>query len=274
MSLASASPSRKIGTMSSPSSSPVPQTFSHYPAWPNPARVRLFVFPAHACTYLPAREATLRGFVAQRVVPQAYHELMDAGFRRSGSLVYQPVCRACRECVPVRVPVERFRPSKSQRRCARRNADLHVTVDQPVATHEKFELYRRYMTEWHGSAATEAQTATRESRGEFETFLYDSPVDTIEFCYRDRAGALLAVGICDVCPRSLSSVYFYFDPGQARRGLGTFGALVEIERARSLGVAHYYLGYRVPGCAAMSYKSSFRPNESLDTDGVWRESAP
>jgi arginine-tRNA-protein transferase len=200
-----------------------------------------------------------------------YQDLMDAGFRRSGRMVYQPVCRGCRACVPIRVPVARFRPGKSQRRCARRNADLHVTVARrPVPTDEKFALHRRYMSQWHGAREP-------ESRGEFEAFLYESPVDTIEFTYRagGATGPLLAVGICDVCPpRSLSSVYFWFDPAQARRGLGTYGALVEIERARAVGLEHYYLGYWVRACAAMSYKCAFRPYELLDTDGNWRESSP
>jgi arginyl-tRNA--protein-N-Asp/Glu arginylyltransferase len=246
------------------------QTSSHYPALPVPARVRLHVFPEHDCAYLPGRLTRLRAFFAQRVDPDVYHDLMDAGFRRSGRMVYQPMCRGCRACAPIRVPVARFRPSKSQRRCARRNADVHVTVGAPAPSGEKFELYRRYATQWHGSADP-------GSRGEFETFLYDSPVDTIELTYRagGPGGALLAVGICDVCaPRSLSSVYFWFDPRESRRGLGTFGALVEIERARALGVEHYYLGYWVRECAAMSYKSSFRPHQLLDTDGVWREIPP
>jgi arginine-tRNA-protein transferase len=73
-----------------------------------------------------------------------------------------------------------------------------------------------------------------------------------------------------VCARSLSSVYFYFDPAHARRGLGTYGAMREIELARQRGIAHYYLGYWVQPCGAMRYKDEFRPNELLGADGTWR----
>ena len=69
---------------------------------------------------------------------------------------------------------------------------------------------------------------------------------------------------------SLSSVYFYYDPDEARRGLGTFGALHEIESAAREGIPYYYLGYWVAGCGAMEYKAGFRPNEVLCGDGVWR----
>jgi arginine-tRNA-protein transferase len=227
-------------------------------------KVSLVTLGEHPCAYLPGRVSESRALWAERMAPAVYHKFMDAGFRRSGKLLYQPVCRGCRACVSIRVPVDQFRPSKSQRRCRRRNEDLAVTVGEPVATDEKYDLYRRYVVDRHHRPAEE------EDRGTFERFLYDSPVDTLEFGYRDTSGRLLAVGLCDVSPRSLSSVYFYFDPDESRRGVGTFGALYEIETAARLGVPHYYLGYWVDGCAAMEYKADFRPAEVLHPDGVWR----
>jgi len=242
------------------------QTFSLFPSWAPPRRVPLVTIPEHPCPYLPSRVARSRGFLTNQLDPELYHDFMDAGFRRSGSLFYQPTCAGCRACKPVRIVVDRFGHSKSQRRCWRRNADLVVHPGFPDPTAEKFALYCRYLRNWHGRAEP-------ESRQEFESFLYESPVATVEFTYRDRGGALLAVGICDVSARSLSSVYFYFDPAEARRSLGTFGVLCEIAAAWSRGIPHYYLGYFVAGCPAMSYKASFRPAEFLDTDGTWRESA-
>ena len=139
-----------------------------------------------------------------------------------------------------------------------------MTVTDPKPTDEKFDLYRRYQIDWHEKADG------GEDRESFESFLYDSPVQSVEFCYRDVAGKLLAVGICDVAPQSLSSVYFYHDPLESRRGLGIFGALYEIEKTRWLGIPHYYLGFWVAGCAAMEYKAGFEPNEILSPAGQWR----
>src|SRR5205823_5331253 len=90
------------------------------------------------------------------------------------------------------------------------------------------------------------------------------------FAYRDSGNRLLAIGICDVCTSSLSSVYFYFDPGESGRGLGTFGALTEIGFARERSIPYYYLGYYIDGCATMQYKADYRPHELLCGDGVWR----
>jgi leucyl-tRNA---protein transferase len=233
-----------------------------YPALPPPVGVRLDVLPEHPCSYLPGRAARFRVLWAQNMPGEVYHGFMDAGFRRSGRLIYQPICTGCRACLPIRVPVEGFRPSKSQRRCSRLNSDLTVEVAPPEATAEKFDLYARYVAQWHGGEA--------DSSDNFEAFLYESPVPTLEFTYRNNEGDLLAVGICDTSPRALSSVYFYFDPASAERGLGTYGALYEIEFAKRAGIPYYYLGYWIDGCRAMEYKVAFRPYELLHPDNLWR----
>jgi leucyl-tRNA---protein transferase len=230
-----------------------------------PHSIRLTTLPEHDCSYLPGKRAASRAFYADRLAPGVYHDFMDAGFRRSGKVIYQPTCAHCQACVPLRVLVNAFQPSKSQRRCARRNADLIVTQSAPTPTDEKFALYRRYVVGWHDKPI-EGGDDDRES---FEAFLYDSPVNTLEFNYRTKEGKLLAVGICDLCDRSFSSVYFYFDPDESRRGLGTFGALHELQWAKQAGIPYYYLGYWISGCGAMEYKANYHPNELLSPQGDW-----
>lgn len=136
-------------------------------------------------------------------------------------------------------------------------------LDSPDMTAEKVELYDRYLTHWHNRPGDASEDSLRE-------FLYDSPVNTLEFSYRDATGKLLAVGICDVNAFALSSVYFFFDPAERKRSLGVYGAVKEIEWARSLGIRYYYLGYYVRDCAAMNYKADYKPSELLGPDGVWR----
>ncbi|MBS1828498.1 MAG: arginyltransferase [Acidobacteria bacterium] len=235
--------------------------FSHYPAVPHPLVLDVPVMPEEPCPYLPERLSRYRAFRSDVMPPRLYHQLMDVGFRRSGDVFYQPVCKGCRACVPLRVPVQEFAASKSQRRVWRRNMDLEMTVGAATVTEEKVALYRRYAEAWHGRDGETAE--------DYERFLVLSPVTTVEFSYRDGAGRLLAVGICDVCEQSLSSVYFYFDPEERARSLGTFGAMAEIAYAASRGIPYYYLGYWVEGSEAMCYKSRFRPFQVLQTDGKW-----
>ena len=249
-----------------PSSSASTETmavFSFYPAIPPPVDVDLLEIAEHTCSYLPDRPSMSRAFRVERLSPALYQKLMDAGFRRSGKVIYQPTCRGCRACVPLRVQVDAFQASKSQRRCWRKNADVSVTFAPPILTDEKFQMYERYQTGWHDRSEPVDRQSMRD-------FLYDSPVDTIEMEYRDSTGRLLGVGICDICSESTSSVYFYFDPHQAERGLGTYSVMREIKMARELGLKHLYLGYCVFGCGKMEYKMQFRPHELLHGDGHWR----
>jgi arginine-tRNA-protein transferase len=40
---------------------------------------------------------------------------------------------------------------------------------------------------------------------------------------------LIAVGVVDILPHGLSSVYFFYDPQYRKYSLGVYGALREIE---------------------------------------------
>jgi arginine-tRNA-protein transferase len=222
----------------------------------------------HPCPYLPERVARNRAFLCDSIPPELYHQFMNAGFRRSGTFVYQPICAGCRECRSIRVPIGTFVPSKSQRRVWRRNADLLVHVESPPApSEEKFALYTRYVRGRH-------DPQRGENFDNFVEFLYRSPVQTLEVTYRlsGASRTLVGIGICDICAgQSLSTVYFYFDPQHKRRSLGTFSSLWEIDLARRMGIPYYYLGYHVAGCDTMSYKANLRPCELLHPDGTWRE---
>lgn len=218
--------------------------------------------PPHPCPYLPGLQARERAFLADRLDPEDYHDLMDRGFRRSGDMFYAPDCSGCRRCVPIRVPVATFRRSRSQRRVLARNRDLHTEARPPVLTAETWQLYRRYLRFQHGSAAGDETAASLRAN------LYAPVVDTVEMVYR-LGGRTVAISLLDVCTRSVSAVYHFFDPDLAARSLGVFSVLHEIEWTRAQGIAHYYLGYWVEHAPTMQYKANYRPHELL-RGGIWQ----
>jgi len=223
--------------------------------------------PLHPCPYLPGRQAQERAFLADRLDGEVYHELMDRGFRRSGDLFYAPDCPGCRLCVPLRVPVDGFRPSRSQQRVLRRNRDVQTVVRRPTFTAATWELYRRYLQFQHGRG----DEPGNDSAASLEAHLYTPVVDTVEVLYQ-LGERTVAISLLDVCSRSVSAVYHFFDPDHAARSLGVFSALHEIAWARAQGIAHYYLGYWIEGAATMHYKANFRPHELL-RDGRWTPGA-
>ena len=217
--------------------------------------------PDHPCPYLPGLEAAEEAFMIDRLDAEIYHDLMDIGFRRSGDYFYRPKCSACKACVPLRVPVDSFVPSKSQRRILRRNVDVNCEFAEPDLTDQKLDLYQRYLERQHpGSKQSQDPTG-------LENFLYSPSVDSLEALYTidDR---LVAVSIVDLCSRSMSSVYHYFDPDEAERSLGVFSVLAEIQWCQQRKIPHYYMGYWVKGASTMEYKANYRPHELL-VDGKW-----
>jgi arginine-tRNA-protein transferase len=190
---------------------------------------------------------------------ELYEQYLNAGFRRSGQIVYRPACENCRECQPLRVPVSEFQPDRSMRRCWRANQDLVTHIGLPRLTPAKLDLYRRYLITRHDE----------EDPSGPEDFLYLSAVESLEVEFR-LGEELVAVAIVDVVPSGLSAVYTYFAPEHASRGLGAFAVLWEIDYCRRQGKPYVYLGYYVRDCRKMNYKTRFAPHEILAPDGVWQ----
>lgn len=218
--------------------------------------------PPTPCPYLPGRDSRLVLLRPRTFTADFYHRLMDLNFRRLGASVYRPQCDGCTECRQLRVSVPRFQPSRAQRRCLARNRDVAVAMGDPEPTAEKQVIYQRYLASRHQGEMT-------GSWQEFRDFLYAGPPLAREVVY--RAGErLVGAGIVDVLPEAMSAVYFYFDPALADRSPGTFNVLCLLAECQRRRLPWLYLGYYVAGSRTMSYKSAYRPHETLGSDGQWR----
>lgn len=216
-----------------------------------------------ACPYLPGRRwRNLILDAGELFTPPVHEYLLNQGFRRMGNFVYRPTCDGCIECRPLRVSVASFQPSRGQRRVQKRNDDIELSMTPAAYTEEKRELLARYLEARHDGPMTADEPSMRE-------FMYASPGTTLCMDYR-LDGRLVGSGVVDLLPDVVSSIYFFFDPDLARRSLGTFSMLQEIELARSLGRRFFHPGFFISSCAAMSYKSFFKPCEYLHADGDWR----
>lgn len=217
--------------------------------------------PPSPCPYLPGRDSRIVAVRPERLTAGLYRLFLDLNFRRLGTVVYRPACDGCRECRQLRVDARRFRPSRTQQRCRRRNADVAAVAGRPEPTDEKHEVYRRYLAARHDGQMS-------GSRDEFDEFLQEAPAFTREVEFRAE-GRLLGSGIYDVLPDALSAVYFYFDPELSARSPGTLNVLWLADECRRLGLPWLYLGYHVAGSGRMAYKAGFRPRSILGDDGQW-----
>jgi arginine-tRNA-protein transferase len=233
------------------------------------AEIRLYETLGTPCPYLEGRTWVSQVFVDPELPSGLYEGLLSRGFRRSGLHFYRNECPGCRECRQLRVPVLSFTPTKSMRRVYRKNLDVEIELGPVDFDEEVFRLYTRYTEFQHGKNDPEDDDDPEEN---FKTFLCASPFESHTMKYR-IGGRLAAVGWLDFLPDSLSSVYFAFDPDFAKRSLGTFSVLKEIELAGETGRRLHYLGFYVSGSPKMRYKGRFGPHEVL-YGGVWRPESP
>ena len=217
--------------------------------------------PASSCSYLPEERSSLEYRVMGQISESAFQRLLERGWRRHGRNFFRPACPSCRKCISLRVDVEAFRPTKSQRKAWNKNADVRLEVANATVTAEHIRLYNAWHADMH------VRSGWRNDRMDASTyaevFLAGEWPFAREFRYY-RGDRLIGVGLVDVLPEALSSVYFYHDPDWRPESPGTFTVLKEIEYARETGRPYLYLGYWIAECQSMAYKARFGPHEILD----------
>jgi len=226
-----------------------------------------FTSPPHPCGYLPDRLATLEYEYHAIWSAAEYETYVGRGWRRFGHAAFHPVCANCRACQPLRILVDEFVPNRSQRRAWQLNESaVALRIGKPAISQPKLDLHYRY----HNFQADVKgwPSARRRDQEDYAASFVDHPFPTEEWCYF-LDGRLVGVGYVDALPRSLSAIYFYYEPEERGRSLGTYNVLQVLDQARRRGLPHVHLGYFVAGCRSMAYKATFLPNEVLGEDGRW-----
>lgn len=220
--------------------------------------LKLFATQPHPCSYITGEEATTV-FVDPdaNVDINLYSQLSQLGFRRSGAHLYRPQCATCQACISCRIPVNIFRPNRSQRRCLQKNRDIHIFTVNGIDTFEHYSLYARYIESRHQDG--DMYPPSEEQYKAFLTSEWGS-TQYIEFRLENR---LIGVSVCDRLEDGLSAVYTFFDAKFTDRSLGKFAILAQIDKAKQLDLGYVYLGYWIKQCEKMNYKIQYRPLELL-----------
>lgn len=228
-----------------------------------------YLAPPSRCGYLSDQIWRLEYEHVLALTPAEYMQRLLQGWRRFGQVLFRPRCRICTACRSLRVLVEHFRPDRSQRRVAKSNREIVcLRIGPPSVSRAKLELYDRFH-------AFQAETKgwpqhPAEDAASYASSFVDNPFRTEEWCYY-LGRQLVGVGYVDVLPGGLSAIYFFYNPIERRRSLGTWNVLNLLEQAAARHLPHAYLGFHVAGCRSMMYKSRFVPNQILGPDGRWED---
>ncbi|KAI9056577.1 hypothetical protein FKP32DRAFT_1599303 [Trametes sanguinea] len=159
---------------------------------------------------------------------------------------------------------------------------FEVTLEPSSFTEEKFALYKSYQKEIHHE--------DDKAPSSFKRFLVQTPLipQPIEYpsgrpshlpenygsyhqLYR-LDGELIAVGVIDILPHCVSSVYFMYEKKWEKFSLGKLSALREASLAREIheagvqGMQYLYMGFYIHSCPKMRYKGDYAPSYLADPE--------
>jgi len=225
-------------------------------------KLRLYQSAPYICPYIATNTA-----LHQTTQPGAplsssiYSELINVGFRRAGDRIHRPNCLKCTQCISLRIPVNQFHPTRSQRRVINKNSKLSVSVVFNPDFSPYLALYQDYIHHRHPES-----DSMQDALSTFEDFLFSPWSDTFSIEFRLANQQLICVSICDPLTQGWSAVYTFFDVQYSHLSLGTFSILKQIELLRQRQLDYLYLGYWINDCDKMNYKTKFKPCEGFTND--------
>jgi leucyl-tRNA---protein transferase len=128
--------------------------------WPL-QKLQFYVSTPYKCGYLPDKLAqSLIAAPHHLVDTNIYSGLIAQGFRRSGKFAYRPHCEGCKACIAIRLILDEFTPTRSQKRAHKQHVDLTARILPLGYIQSHFELYTNYQNLRHAEPELSAPTDT------------------------------------------------------------------------------------------------------------------
>ena len=226
------------------------------------------------CSYFDENISDIRYKYMFSCSPMVYSRMLARGWRRFGKMHFVPECKTCTKCVSMRIDVEKYKFSKSEKRVINKNVDTKVYIRPPSMTNEHLTLYDKYHSfmhdkkDWPYSAIDPADYA--------KSYVESTEDYAKEFLYM-RDDKLIGVALVDILDDAVSSIYCYYDHDYADLSLGKFSILAQIKIAKEMNIPYIYLGYWIKDHYSMGYKEAYKPFEilenraTLDENTIWSE---
>ncbi len=200
-----------------------------------------------------------------RVSPVEMDELWSVGWRHFGTDFFRASLMSDGMClkrqIALRIEVDQFSQSRSQRRTYRKNADLELSFDGADPGQAESRLFDLHKMRFVGNVPDGLSDflGARPNGSPCECLQLSVHLDQ-----RLIAASFIALG-----ERACSSIYAVFDPEFSCRRLGIFTMLAELEFAKSQGLQFYYSGYATVEKSCYDYKKEFKALQYYDWEGCW-----
>ena len=213
------------------------------------------------CAYIPGKSVRMNYKYVNHASKKFSTAVIKRGWRRFGKYYFHPICQGCNECKSLRIDVNNYQFTKSQKKSIRRNQETKIIVQKPTLSQDHLNLYNKYHAFKHQKDGwNHRNISQKEYHENFVDGAHDFGREVLYFVDQK----LIGVDLIDILDDGISSIYFYYDPDYPKLSLGTYSLLYQIKLAKILELPWIYLGYWVDGCKAFAYKTNFEPQEILD----------
>jgi arginine-tRNA-protein transferase len=215
----------------------------------------------YECSYLPNKKVRMYYKYTSESNKIFNTAVVQRGWRRFGNYYFYPLCNGCNECKSLRIDVENFKLTKSQRRVIKKNRYTRMYIQEPQLKDSYIDLYNKYH-KW--KAQKDGWKYRAISVGEYYENFVEGASDFGKEVIYIKDNKLVGVDLIDILEDGISAIYFFYDPDYAHLSLGIYSLLYQIYIAKEMNLKYIYLGYWVDGCKAFEYKPRFQPQEILD----------
>jgi len=226
--------------------------------------ISLYITSPEKCSYLDDREQRmLLVDPEEQLNNNLTTYFSNHGFRRSGNMTYRPKCDACSQCISVRIPVAKFKPSRSQKRLLNKNKHITITLEPLDNALDYFDLYYAYQKSRHKDG-----TMCDSSEEKYLSFIKSDFFDTVLMVRREDE-IVVSVSILDLFNDGVSLLYTFFNPEKAHLSPGTASILDTVAYCEANDFQYAYLGFWIADSRKMNYKTKFQPLQGY-IDNEWK----
>lgn len=226
------------------------------------------------CSYFEENLSDIRYRYLHTCTTFEYQKMLERGWRRFGKMHFVPECKNCTKCISMRIDVEKYKFSKSEKRVMAKNKDTKLYIRKPSLTNDHIRLYNKYH-EFMNDKKDWPYTPIEPNDYE-RSYVEGNDDYAKEFLYV-KDDKLVGVALVDILPNSVSSIYCYYDHDYSELSLGKFSILAQIKIAKELNIPYIYLGYWIKEHYSMGYKEAYKPFEilknraDLSQETIWEE---
>lgn len=225
------------------------------------------------CSYFDEKMSDMRYKYIQNCTKEEQYKMLERGWRRFGHMHFIPECKNCDECKTIRIDINKFKFSKSQKRVINKNKNTEVYIQKPSISVDHLNLFDKYHTHMQDKKQWKYDPSTPEEY--YRSYVSGANDYGKEILYFVDE-KLVGVALIDLLPSGISAIYCYYDHDYEHLSLGKYSILAQISIAKQQNIPYLYLGYWIKDHFSMGYKEDYKPFEvlqnrpNMNEETIWK----